>query len=165
MTSSISCPIVKPPPLLPGCGIAQASKLSPVTAPAPMPTAFARVRQVRSRLLIDGTCSAISGRPSRPASSERLGPGHSGHCTLEHCYLGRALNGVRYRGDVIPDALLAHPAPLGWQHINLTGDYLWASSTALEPEALLQTPGWAVLGRAGSLVQAATPNRAATKAA
>ena len=25
----------------------------------------------------------------------------------------------------MPDALLAHLAPLGWQHINLTGDYLW----------------------------------------
>ncbi len=24
----------------------------------------------------------------------------------------------------MPDALLAHLAPLGWQHINLTG-YLW----------------------------------------
>ncbi len=25
----------------------------------------------------------------------------------------------------MPDTLLAHLAPLGWQHINLTGDYLW----------------------------------------
>ena len=40
-------------------------------------------------------------------------------------YLGRALDAVRLRGDVMPDALLAHLAPLGWQHINLTGDYLW----------------------------------------
>jgi len=40
-------------------------------------------------------------------------------------YLGRALEAVRRGGDLIPDALLAHLAPLGWQHINLTGDYLW----------------------------------------
>jgi transposase InsO family protein len=40
-------------------------------------------------------------------------------------YLGRALAAVRRRGEVVPDALLAHLAPLGWQHINLTGDYLW----------------------------------------
>jgi len=33
-------------------------------------------------------------------------------------YLSRALDVVRRRGDLIPDALLAHLAPLGWQHIN-----------------------------------------------
>jgi hypothetical protein len=42
-------------------------------------------------------------------------------------YLGRALDTVRRRGDPMPDVLLAHLAPLGWQHINLTGDYLWAA--------------------------------------
>jgi len=40
-------------------------------------------------------------------------------------YLSRALEVRRRNGDMIPDALLAHLAPLGWQHINLTGDYLW----------------------------------------
>ncbi len=39
-------------------------------------------------------------------------------------YLGRALEAARRHGDMIPDGLLAHLAPLGWQHINLTGDYL-----------------------------------------
>jgi hypothetical protein len=39
-------------------------------------------------------------------------------------YLGRALDAARRRGDRVPDALLAHFAPLGWQHLNLTGDYL-----------------------------------------
>ena len=38
----------------------------------------------------------------------------------------------------MPDKdLLQHLSPLGWQHINLTGDYLWtdpdAPSTALRP--------------------------------
>jgi hypothetical protein len=33
-------------------------------------------------------------------------------------YLGRALDAVRRRGDSVPDELLAHLAPLGWQHIN-----------------------------------------------
>lgn len=28
-------------------------------------------------------------------------------------------------GTIIPDALLAHVAPLPWSHIALTGDYLW----------------------------------------
>ena len=46
-------------------------------------------------------------------------------------YLGRALEAARRRGDVILDALLAHLAPLGWQHLNLTGDYLWGADTGL----------------------------------
>ena len=49
-------------------------------------------------------------------------------------YLTRALEAVRRRGEVIPDALLAHLAPLGWQHINLTGDYLWGAGTAFGPD-------------------------------
>ena len=36
-------------------------------------------------------------------------------------YLGRALDTLRRRGELIPDALLTHLAPIGWQHINLTG--------------------------------------------
>ena len=40
-------------------------------------------------------------------------------------YLARTVDALRRRGEAPPDALLAHVAPLGWQHINLTGDYLW----------------------------------------
>jgi Tn3 transposase DDE domain len=35
---------------------------------------------------------------------------------------------------VVPDALLAHLAPLGWQHVNLTGDYLWGAGADLGPD-------------------------------
>ena len=49
-------------------------------------------------------------------------------------YLGRTLDVVRRRGDVVPDELLAHLAPLGWQHINLTGDYLWGADASLGPD-------------------------------
>ena len=49
-------------------------------------------------------------------------------------YLSRALDALRRRGEVVPDALLAHIAPLGWQHINLTGDYLWEADTAIGPD-------------------------------
>jgi TnpA family transposase len=45
-------------------------------------------------------------------------------------YLGRAIEALRRQGEVIADNLLTHLAPLGWQHINLTGDYLWASAAA-----------------------------------
>jgi hypothetical protein len=39
-------------------------------------------------------------------------------------YLERAINALRERGAV-NDALLGHIAPLGWNHIGLTGDYNW----------------------------------------
>ena len=40
-------------------------------------------------------------------------------------YLDRALTTLRERGDPIPDDLVRHLSPLGWEHINLTGDYIW----------------------------------------
>ena len=49
-------------------------------------------------------------------------------------YLGRALDALHRRGETVPDALLVHLAPLGWQHINLTGDYLWGADTNLGPD-------------------------------
>lgn len=27
----------------------------------------------------------------------------------------------------VPDHLLAHLSPLGWEHVNLTGDYVWGA--------------------------------------
>jgi TnpA family transposase len=42
-------------------------------------------------------------------------------------YLGRAVATLREVEDV-PDHLLAHLSPLGWEHVNLTGDYVWATS-------------------------------------
>ena len=40
-------------------------------------------------------------------------------------YLGRVVDAVREEGKTVPDELLAHVSPLGWEHIGLTGDYLW----------------------------------------
>jgi hypothetical protein len=36
------------------------------------------------------------------------------------------------QGVAIPDDLLAHVAPLGWEHIALTGYYVWSAAS---PEA------------------------------
>jgi TnpA family transposase len=44
-------------------------------------------------------------------------------------YLDRAVRQLRDQGDLVPDELLAHVAPLGWEHIALTGDYVWARIT------------------------------------
>jgi hypothetical protein len=43
-------------------------------------------------------------------------------------YLDRAVQHLRARSVTIPDDLLAHVAPLGWEHIALTGDYIWNDS-------------------------------------
>ena len=39
-------------------------------------------------------------------------------------YLERAVVALR-KVENVPDHLLAHLSPLGWEHINLTGDYVW----------------------------------------
>lgn len=41
-------------------------------------------------------------------------------------YLARTIAFVREQGGQIPDTLLAHVAPVKWDHIALTGDYLWS---------------------------------------
>jgi hypothetical protein len=43
-------------------------------------------------------------------------------------YLDRAVQHLRAQGVHVPDDLLAHVAPLGWEHIALTGDYVWTSA-------------------------------------
>jgi len=43
-------------------------------------------------------------------------------------YLERATNALRCHGQPLDDALLRYLSPLGWEHINLTGDYLWRSN-------------------------------------
>ena len=46
-------------------------------------------------------------------------------------YLDRATAAVRGNGEPLDEALLAYLSPLGWEHINLTGDYLWRQSARL----------------------------------
>jgi len=43
-------------------------------------------------------------------------------------YLERAIQALRDSGKNVDDKLLQHMSPLGWEHINLTGDYLWRNS-------------------------------------
>lgn len=43
---------------------------------------------------------------------------------MDTVYLERAVAGLRQQRS-IDDGLLSHLAPLGWNHINLTGDYVW----------------------------------------
>jgi TnpA family transposase len=48
-------------------------------------------------------------------------------------YLERAIQALRSRGRSIDDNLLQHLSPLGWEHINLTGDYTWQQSNQVAP--------------------------------
>lgn len=43
-------------------------------------------------------------------------------------YLERVASALRGHGHAVDDTLLQYLSPLGWEHINLTGDYLWRSS-------------------------------------
>ena len=42
------------------------------------------------------------------------------------------VNTQRGQDQCIDDTLPQHLSPLGWEHINLTGDYLWRSCTKLD---------------------------------
>jgi TnpA family transposase len=63
-------------------------------------------------------------------------------------YLERAAATLRQVEDV-PNHLLAHLSPLGWEHVNLTGDYVWGAqqSTSENTDGLkpLRTPSEAFL--------------------
>ena len=43
-------------------------------------------------------------------------------------YLERAVAALHGHGQPVDEGLLRYLSPLGWEHINLTGDYLWRSS-------------------------------------
>ena len=45
-------------------------------------------------------------------------------------YLQLALDALDQCGEAPAPELLPHLSQLGWQHINLTGDYLWADRAA-----------------------------------
>jgi hypothetical protein len=45
-------------------------------------------------------------------------------------YLDRALRALKERGTPVPDIYPPHISPLGWEHITITGTYLWKGSTA-----------------------------------
>jgi TnpA family transposase len=47
-------------------------------------------------------------------------------------YLERAVQALRDSGKDVDEKLLQHLSPLGWEHINLTGDYIWRQSKQVE---------------------------------
>ena len=51
-------------------------------------------------------------------------------------YLEAAYDELRRQGRGIDDKLLRHVAPLGWEHIGLTGDYVWSDADQPRRDAL-----------------------------
>ncbi len=47
-------------------------------------------------------------------------------------YLERAVATLRLTEEV-PDKLLAYLSPFGWEHVNLTGDYVWVTDQSAAP--------------------------------
>jgi hypothetical protein len=43
-------------------------------------------------------------------------------------YLERATNALSENGQAADPTLRKHLSPLGWEHLNLTGDYLWRTT-------------------------------------
>ncbi len=47
-------------------------------------------------------------------------------------YMERAIQGLADSGQIIDEALLPHLSPLGWEHINFTGDSIWQQDKRVE---------------------------------
>jgi hypothetical protein len=44
---------------------------------------------------------------------------------------------LKRRGTPVDPAMLAQLSPLGWDHINLTGDYVWAENLKLDADGFM----------------------------
>ena len=51
-------------------------------------------------------------------------------------YLTEAIAALRKQGEDIPEAMVAHIAPLGWEHIRLIGEYHFAPQSGCSLENL-----------------------------
>ncbi len=59
-------------------------------------------------------------------------------------YLAKAVEELRDQGVVIDGSLLPHVAPLGWEHISLTGDYAKRSRPAVSVSFAALPPCWRI---------------------
>jgi hypothetical protein len=46
-------------------------------------------------------------------------------------YIERAIEALKRKGIPINEQLVSHLSPLGWEHINLSGDYVWRNNLKL----------------------------------
>jgi TnpA family transposase len=55
-------------------------------------------------------------------------------------YLQDAVAALKQAGRPAGDDLVRHVAPLGWEHISLTGDYIWSAAPVAGPRSLREKP-------------------------
>lgn len=55
-------------------------------------------------------------------------------------YLQDAVAALKRKGRPASDDLVRHVAPLGWEHISLTGDYIWPAKPMAGPRPLREKP-------------------------
>ncbi|BCK77795.1 transposase [Acetobacter aceti NRIC 0242] len=55
-------------------------------------------------------------------------------------YTGRVVDALREAGKAVPQHLLASLSPLTWEHVNLTGDYLWEDKPAIDENGFRAIP-------------------------
>ena len=63
-------------------------------------------------------------------------------------YLSHAVAELRAQSETLPDKMLAHIAPLGWEHISFNGDYVWPSQPLKQGFRPLRNPRSAFLDAA-----------------
>lgn len=51
-------------------------------------------------------------------------------------YIEEIVNRLRMNGEIIEEEYLKHVSPLGWEHIIITGDYIWSTLAETEIGAL-----------------------------
>lgn len=52
-------------------------------------------------------------------------------------YLGRVVEAMRRRGTAFDERIIPQLSPLGWDHINITGDYVWSDHLMVDGEGFL----------------------------
>ncbi|UWU19397.1 Tn3 family transposase [Rhizobium sullae] len=52
-------------------------------------------------------------------------------------YLGRITEAMRRQGRPFDEKMIPKLSPLGWDHINITGDYVWSDALEVDEEGLL----------------------------
>jgi len=52
-------------------------------------------------------------------------------------YLGRVVDAMRRRGTAFDERIIPQLSPLGWDHINITGDYVWSDHLTVDGEGFL----------------------------
>jgi len=56
-------------------------------------------------------------------------------------YLQKAVQMLADEGTPVPPEYMPHLSPLGWEHINMTGDYVWSLQRVTTLEELRCRPG------------------------